>query len=289
MPPFFSNKKLIVLLTSLIILVALIGFSMKDRKQISWPEQFVHDTVGFFQLTFSKPARYVAGFFENVQDIRNVYQENKVLKSHLQQYAELNTNYKDLQQQYTELKKQLNISGMADLTDYKKHVAFVIGRSFDDWNQQITVNKGLKQGIKQGMAVVTADGFIGKVTEVSQFTSVITLITDPSNNNQISGAVLKNKGKEIDGMIEGYDDKKNVLLFEKLPIDSNVAKGDSVITSGLGGVYPKGLLIGKVIKVSPDQYGLTKVAEVQPAANFNNIEYVDIIERLAASGGNSSP
>ncbi len=191
MPPFFSNKKLIILLTSLIVLVALIGFSMRDRKQITWPEQFVHDTTGFFQLTFSKPARSVAGFFENLQDIRNVYQENRVLKSHLQKYAELNANYKDLEQQYNDLKKQLNISNLPALSDRNVQTAFVIGRSFDQWNQQLTVDKGLKQGIKKGMAVITADGFIGKITEVSQFTSVVTLMTDPSSNNQISAAVLK--------------------------------------------------------------------------------------------------
>lgn len=288
MPPFFSNKRLIILLTSLIILVALIGFSMKERKQITWPEQFVHDSVGFFQYTFSKPARYVAGFLHNVQDIRNVYDENKVLKSHLKSYSELNSNYTALQQQYNELKKQLNISGMPDISGKKKYVAFVIGRSFDNWNQQLTVNKGSKQGIQTGMAVITANGFIGKVTAVSQFTSVVTLVTDPSNNNQISAAVIKNNG-EIDGMIEGYDAKRNVLLFKKLPIDSKISKGDSVITSGLGQVYPKGLPIGKVISVSPDQYGLTKIAEIKPAANFNNIQYVDIIERLAPSASGGTP
>ncbi|WEG14051.1 rod shape-determining protein MreC [Pullulanibacillus sp. KACC 23026] len=282
MPPFFNNKKLIILLTSLIILVALIGFSMKEREQISWPEQFVHDTVGLFQYTFSKPARYVAGFFQNLQDIRNVYEENKVLKSHLQKYAELDSNYQVLKSQYDELKKQLNISSIPDLTDYKSYVAFVIGRSFDNWNQQITVNKGLKQGIKKGMPVVTADGFIGKVTEVSQFTSVVTLVTDPSNYNQISAEVIKS-GVPIDGMIEGYDDKKNELLFKKIPIDAKITKGDKVVSSGLGKVYPQGILIGTVTKVSTDQYGLTKTAEVKPAANFNNIEYVDILERLAPS------
>jgi rod shape-determining protein MreC len=289
MPPFFSNKRLIILMTSLILLVALIGFSMKERKQMTWPEQFVHDTAGFFQFTFSKPARYVAGFFENVREIRDVYDENKILKSHLQTYAALNSKYTVLEQQYNELKKQLNISSPA-LTDSKKHVAFVIGRSFDQWNQQITVDKGLKQGITEGMAVVTADGFIGKVTAVSQFTSVITLVTDPSNANQISASVVKGN-TVINGMIEGYDEKRNVLLFKKIPIDAKLTKGDMVISSGLGKVYPMGLYIGKVVNVVPDQYGLTQTAEVKPAANFNNIDVVDIIERLAptAGGGNSAP
>ena len=71
MPPFFSNKKLIVLLTSLILLVALVGFSLKDRGNLSWPEQFVHDTVGWFQFVVNKPAQYVAGLFGDVEEMQN--------------------------------------------------------------------------------------------------------------------------------------------------------------------------------------------------------------------------
>ncbi len=91
-------------------------------------------------------------------------------------------------------------------------------------------------------------------------------------------------------MIQGYDAKKNVLLFEMLPVNAKLAKGDQVVTSGLSGVYPSDLIIGTILKVSPDQYGLTKVAEVKPAAKFNNITYVDIVQKLAPTvGGNSSP
>ena len=80
MPHFFLNKRLILLLVSIIILVALIGFSLKDRQSLTWSEQFVKDSVGWVQSIFHQPAQYVAGFFENVQDIKNTYEENKILK-----------------------------------------------------------------------------------------------------------------------------------------------------------------------------------------------------------------
>jgi rod shape-determining protein MreC len=274
MPPFFSNKKLIILLTSLILLVALVGFSLKDRGKLSWPEQFVHDTVGWFQFVVNKPAQYVAGLFENIEEMKDVYNENKRLKTQLRDYAELHAKYDDLETKYSKLEKQLNVKS---LMDSKVHVASVIGRSFDQWNQTIIVGKGSQEGIQKGMPVKTPEGFIGRVTAVSQFTSVVTLMTDPTDNNQIS-AIVVNKGRKDYGMIEGFDQDKHVLLLKKLPIDSKVKKGDAVMTSGLGGVYPEALLIGKVVSVKPDQYGLTKVAEVKPAADFYNIEYVDIIE-----------
>ncbi len=73
MPSFFSNKKLIILLVSIIILVALIGYSLTDRERVTGPEQVVRDAVGWVQTIFMKPAYAVAGFFENVQDIQHVY------------------------------------------------------------------------------------------------------------------------------------------------------------------------------------------------------------------------
>ncbi|GGH85850.1 rod shape-determining protein MreC [Pullulanibacillus pueri] len=286
MPPFFSNKKLIILLASLIFLVALVGFSLKEREKLSWPEQFVHDTVGFFQVVFNRPAQYVAGFFENVNDIRNVYEENKTLKKHLRDYAQLHANYDNLQEQYTSLKKQLHIDSVADIDAYNRHVAMVSARSFDGWNQQITVNKGKQQGIQNGWPVVTAEGFIGKVTAVSQFSSTVTLITDPKSNNQIA-AEVQNKD-QVNGMIEGYDADKNVLLFKKIDIKAKIKKGDEVVTSGMGNVYPKGLLIGKVKSVGTDNYGLTKVAEIEPAAAVNRLDFVNILERKTADSGTDS-
>jgi len=279
MPPFFFNKKLILLLTSLILLVALIGFSLKERKQLSWPEQIIHDTSGWLQVVFNRPAQYIMGFVENVEDVKNVYEENKVLKKHLQDYASLGAKYGDLQQRYTSLEKQLHINSETDVLASKSHIALVISRSFDGWNQQLTIDKGRQQGIKKNDAVVTADGFIGKIKNVSQFTSTVALITNQKSNNQISVKVINKAG--TNGLIESYDSNKNVLLLEKLRVNSKLKKGDKVVTSGIGCVYPAGLYIGKVKSVATDRYGLSKVAEIKPAANFDNLDYVDVVGRQA--------
>lgn len=283
MPPFFSNKKLIVLLTCLTILVALIGFSLKERNEYTWPEQFIHDTVGFFQLIFNRPAQYAAGFFETIDDIQNVYRENELLKSRLKHYAEIKTLYHQLKVENKKLRQQLELMDSHRLTDYKKHIALVIGRSYDKWNQLLIVNKGSQAGIQPGMAVMTPKGLIGTVSRVSQFTSEVSLITDPTNLDLIPAMITSEKGN-IFGLIEGYAPDKNVLLFKKLPIDAKIKKGMRVVTSGLGGVYPQGLYIGKVAAVRTSHDGLAQIAEIKPAADFNHLYYVDIIERLAVSG-----
>lgn len=286
MPSFFSNKKLIILLASLIVLVALIGFSFKEKERAVWPEQFVQDTVGWFQFLLERPAQYAAGFFGTVGDIENAYKENKELKANLEDFASVKQQNRDLQNSYQELKKQMKLQNDPDLSDYKKFSALVIGRSYDGWNQTVTVDKGSNDGVKTGMAVITSGGLIGKIGSVGKFTSKVMLISDKQNANQISAMVQKPK---IYGMIEGFDEQKGVLLFQKIPVKANVKKGQVVETSGLTGILPSGLLIGKVTKVSSDQYGLTKIAEVKPSVDLNNLTRVMIVERLArtaAAGGN---
>ncbi|WP_329602793.1 rod shape-determining protein MreC [Terrilactibacillus tamarindi] len=283
LPSFFSNKRLIVLLASIIVLGALIGYSIKERKQMAWPEQFAHDTVGLFQYIFNRPAHYVAGFFGTIQDIENTYKENKALKENLSDYARVKQENRDLKHDYQDLKKQMNLSDMPELSDFKKLPALVIGRSNDGWNQIVIVDKGENDGIKADMAVVTSDGLVGKIGKVSKFTSEVILLTNTEQQNQISAM-----SNHVYGMVEGYDSKHGTLLFQKIPIKSKVKKGQIVTTSGYSQLFPSGLPIGKITRVTTDQYGLTKIAQVQPSANFNDLNHVVIVERTARSAATDS-
>ncbi|EUJ17775.1 rod shape-determining protein MreC [Listeria aquatica FSL S10-1188] len=83
MPQFFLNKRLIVLLISIIVLVALVGFSLRDRENASWPEQFVKDVVGFGENIVSKPVTYVSSLVDGAKDLKNTYTENAKLKKTL--------------------------------------------------------------------------------------------------------------------------------------------------------------------------------------------------------------
>ncbi len=147
MPQFFLNKRLIVLLVSIILLVALIGISLKERKSLTWPEQFVKDTVGVVERVFQKPASYVAGFFENVEDIKRTYEENKQLKEKLDKYATLSTDLKRIEEENKELREV--IGAKDSLRDYKPTHATVISRNPDKWYDLIGIDKGAQQGIKK--------------------------------------------------------------------------------------------------------------------------------------------
>ncbi len=103
MPQFFLNKRLIILLVSIIVLVALIGFSLRERSKLSWPEQFVKDTTGWVQSLVSKPANSVAGFFGGLQDLQNTYEENKELKAKLDKLVSLESQVQALKKDNQDL------------------------------------------------------------------------------------------------------------------------------------------------------------------------------------------
>lgn len=259
----------------MITMVAIVGITMKERPYPTWAEQFVRDSVGFVQSLVYKPARSVAGFFENVSDMRNVYSENQRLKANLQEHAQLAAKIRELEVENQVLQEQLG--ALSELSEYQLRSAEVIMRSPDRWYQQVTINRGQKHGVTPNMAVITPKGMVGRVKSVSQFSSVVELLSDTNRSNHISAVV---QGEDlIFGVIEGYDLEQEALYFRKIPIDAPLEVGQTVITSGLGGLFPRGLYIGEVIEVIPEQYGLTQTALVKPAANMYHLDRVLVVER----------
>jgi rod shape-determining protein MreC len=296
MPQFFLNKRLILLLVSIIFLVALIGFSLKEDRKLTWPEQFLQDSVGVFQSIFHKPALYISGFFENVSDLKNTYEENELLKSRLDEYMQLEA---DLQEYKVENEKLLaELGNVANLREYNPIFSTVVGRNPDRWYDYISIDKGAQDGIEPNMAVVTAQGLVGKVKSTSQFTSTVQLLSATDLKNRISAEVQpaevkeesENSDKEntptntkVMGLIEGYDEDKGALLLRRIESDVKLVEGQKVITSGKGEVFPEGILIGEIIEIEPDSYGLEQMAYVKPSANFYDIDRVWVAERVAES------
>lgn len=275
MPQFFLNKRLIILLVSIIILVALIGFSLKEREELTWPEQFIKDTVGWGQTLVSRPAHYIAGFFENVRDLQNTYEENKDLKSKLNELAQLKAEVQSIKEENDELRDILD--KQEALSDYEPIQATVIGRNPDRWDELLIINKGSTSGVEKNMSVITSTGLIGKVKNSRQFTSTVQLLTSNDATNRVAAEVVGDV--TYYGQIEGYDREKEMLLLKRIPYEAKIKKDQIVQTSGMGGVFPSQLVIGTVEEVVPDEFGLTQTAYVKPGANFYDIENVMVVKR----------
>lgn len=282
MPHF--NRRLIFLLVTIVMIVSLIGFSLKDRENLSWAEQFVMDTTGLVQAVFQKPAHFVAGFFESLEDIKNTYEQNKLLKEKMESFVLLETELLELKKENETLRQLINQE--ESLKDFTTIHASVITRNPDRWHEVITLNRGQVHGVEKDMAVMTSKGLIGKVKSVSQFTSKVQLLSALNRENKISSVVQGEE--EVFGLIEGYDEERKELYLRKIPYGASIEISQRVITSGLGGVFPKGLLIGEISEIKEDEYGLTKMAYVKPLADFYVLDDVLIVKRTMVSPTDTS-
>lgn len=166
----------------------------------------------------------------------------------------------------------------SSLSDFDIVHALVIERNRMYWFNTITLNKGSNKGIKEDMAVITGDGLIGKVTRVSKTTSEVKLLTTNDINNKIS-VMIKNGNDSIYGIMSGYDNDKNTLEVTGTNKVVEVLEGSLVYTSGMGGIFPSGILIGKVVGTENDKYDVSKIIKVEPSSNFNDFRFVNVLIR----------
>jgi rod shape-determining protein MreC len=276
---FFGNKRLIAILIGLIVLIAVMGATLKERPFPTWPERIVKDSVSFVQGFFYKPTMMVSGVFDNVKHIYNVYEENKTLKANQDKYEQLKVEADQLRRENAQLRSMLSIKD-DKLKGYHVYTADVIARTPDRWNNMLTISKGKNDGIEPDMAVVSAQGaLIGRIQSVSTFSSQVELLMDIEQANHISATIQGNQA--IYGVIESYDLEKHELIMRKIPKtkDLKIIPGQYVTTSGMGGVMPPGLIIGRVRSVEDGDYGLTQTARITPLANFYQIEQVFVVKR----------
>lgn len=275
---FFKRKSLFVILIGIILLGSLIGYSLTNKNEVSVAEKFVMDSVGWLQNIAFQPVTYVTELFKNIEHIKNTYDENKVFREKIVEYKSLVYEIQELEKENDNLRNMLEL--IDSPRDYEAILATVIARSPERWIEQIIINQGKQHGIEKNMAVITGEGMIGKVKTVSNLTSTVQLISSFDQLNRISATVSREKGKNVFGLIEGYDKEREMLLFRVIDESGAKVKEDEpVLSSSLGGVFPSGLLIGTIDEITPDQYGLTKIAYVKPAANLKEINEVIVVNR----------
>ena len=259
-----------------IILVAILSYSLKTNKQLSTFESIVKDVVVEIQKITYMPVKNFNTVISDYKSLKKVLEENKILKSNVDKIESLEAENNELKQEINDMKNELNIEHV--LSDYDYLNATVVSRNASTWYNNLTIDKGSHNGIKEGMVVINSTGVIGKTTNVSTFSSDVKLITTTDTNNKISVTIQSN-GKKLTGLINGYDYKTKNLEIEGISNTDTVSVGDQVCTSGLGGVFPSGILIGKVKSITTDVYDLSKIINVEPSANFEDINYVTVLKR----------
>ncbi|MCY9658997.1 rod shape-determining protein MreC [Paenibacillus chondroitinus] len=279
---FMGNKRLIFLMFGLVCFFILMGLTLGNRGPMTWPEKFVKDSVSWTQGLFYKPAAQVAGFFEDIRQLRVIYEENKTLKLTLTQYARDTQRLNDLESQNKRLMEALGFTErQRQANAYTYRIAEVVTVDNDPYNSTVTINLGDKDGIKENMAVMTVDGLVGRVSKVFGFHSNVQLlkeITDSDNNSKAIAVTVKGNASQPFGMIESYDSNTGELVMNKVEHADDMKVGDTIITSGLGQVFPKGIEVGTISSIGPGEFGITYKVMVKPKASFNRIREVFVVE-----------
>lgn len=275
-----KNKRLFLILLIVIIVLSVLFYTVKKDRNLNTFESLIKDTIVEIEKIIYKPINGFNNMIEEFTSLKNVKKENQILKSNVEKMESTEAENIELKQEIERLKEELNIEHV--LTDYDYLNATVISRNSFYWYNMLTIDKGSHNGIKEGMVVINSTGLIGKITNVSTFSSDVKLITTNDTNNKISVTVT-NGDTKLTGIINGYDYEKGLLTVEGISNTATVSNGDYVYTSGLGGVFPSGILIGKVENITTDVYDLSKIINVKPSAKFDDINFVTILKRNDAS------
>lgn len=267
-----KNKLAVIVILLSVCFLGLIGYSVK-KDNISFFEDGIGSVINSVQGVVYKVGNKIknsAGLIFNLGDIKseneNLKKENEKLKSNA-------TENELLKKENDSLRSMLNFSKINE--EYEYLGVDIVGLSGNNFLDGYIINKGENDGIKKGMVAVNGKGLVGQVTDVKENWSIVQSLCN--ENIAVAGYVLETE--ESDGIVKGYKGNEDELLAEitGLALDSEIKSGDTILTSGLGGIYPKGIEIGKVTEVFEDKAKVRKTAIVKPAVEFNKVDQLLIV------------
>ena len=253
------SKKLIIPVVCIVVFI-LLFVSVQLNRDAFMGESIFKDTAMFINRVIMYP-------FTSLNNKKDVDQS----KSYI---IQKNVN-ESLEKEIEELKEELKLN--KTLTEYDTVNATILSRNKGYWFNTITIDKGMSSGIKKDMAVVTSNGLVGKISKVYKFSSEIKLITSDDVNFKVSVAIKSSNGDSY-AILNGYDKKTNTIKVNGVDKNSNIKVGESIVTSGLGGMFPGGIYIGEVSKIKSDKYDLSKVLYIKTKQDFNSIHYVTVLK-----------
>jgi len=219
------------------------------------------------QSLFVKTIRGVERFWAHYLYLVDLSQENRRLREQIDRLKLENNRYREIERHYQRLVRLL---GLKELLSFKTIAAEIIGRDYDSWFRSLYIDKGASQGVKRGMVVISPDGLVGQVLATSSHNAKVLLITDIRSS--VAALIQRSRSN---GIVIGS--VNNGCKMKYLPLDADIRVGDRVISSGLGGVFPKGLLIGRVKRIDREQASYFLNAEIVPSVDMDKLEEVLVI------------
>jgi rod shape-determining protein MreC len=235
---------------------------------------------GFFAMLryalIENPIESLKSVTEDITSFYKLKQENDYYRSQLEMLALYKAELEEAYRQIAQLKEMADIQTAAN--EYKLTSAKVIYRSYDTFNHALVINQGSNDGVKINQAVITTKGLIGKVVEVFDDSAIVRLLTTQDVQNKVSVKIQLSPSASAEAVLERYDPNRGAFVLQLLDTNSAVIKDMTVISSGLGGVFPAGLLVGTVTEVEQLVNAIGMKIYVSPSANFRSFDYVFVVD-----------
>lgn len=268
-----SKKLLVIVATTILILT--ISLTVQPKENPNFFEKCINTVFLPIQQVIKWPFNKMENSIDFFVDMKNLAEENERLNK---ENIELKERVRQLEIdgiENSQLRDMLNLTKKYETSN--AIVAEVISMDSSIWFDVFTINKGEKDGIKNNMTVLTPQGLVGKVTQTFSTTAQVTSILDV--NNAVSARLTKT-GDLITTKGDMNLVDKRLLKLKYVTSDVNLAEGDVVETSGMGGIYPKGIFIGTISKVEQDSKTMKTYAVLEPGVDFNKISEVLVISNM---------
>lgn len=280
MSAFSRHKGLILVFVILSLLSFGVYFTKTPGRLLTLPERWFRDTVAVIEKPVLRVSHFFRTIYDRVTSLSSLESENTRLRDRV---AFLSSKVRVFEEERQEKHRLEALLGMRADAGYSTIAARVIARDPARWISSLTIDRGSDDGIESDMAVLAPGGLVGRITAVSQRTASVLLVLD--SRSAVSALIRRSRDIVI---AEGARDKPGHLTVKPLNArllgDSEewtsqvkIRVGDVVISSGLGGVFPKGLVLGRVISIGQGRYGVSKSAVVKPFVDFNRLEEVLVV------------
>lgn len=267
-----NHKKsgILGIVITIVILIILVIITNMETSKLYNIENVISKIISPVQNGITYLQNKISGnnaFFADMNELKKENQELKQKNSELEQQLrelEIIKAENETLKQYGELTEKYQ--------SYKTIPAYVINRDITNYSKTIVINVGKDDGIEENMAVIADAGLVGYVISVTSNTAKVQTIIDSASSTSSLTSTTR------DTMVcKGTIDGTSTLKASYISTDADIIEGDSIETSGMGGIYPKGIYIGKVAKVKEGKNKIDKTVEVEAAVDFDKLETVLII------------
>ncbi|MCF8113430.1 MAG: rod shape-determining protein MreC [Desulfotignum sp.] len=267
----FSRKMFLVIGVGLFVVINLIVITMTSRQPMlmSGPEKVFITLAAPFQLAVQKTISMTASIWQTYFAAVLAVKENEILKNELSYAQQIKNQNQELVRENARLKKFVNFTTSLPGTYV---AARVIARDPSPWFKTIIIDKGEKQGLEKNAPVLVPEGIVGQIIKVSPDFSKVLLITD--RNSAVDALVQNTRAR---GMVKGGDGDFCVFVYALRKED--IHPGETIVSSGLDQVFPKGLEIGRILDVKKEHAQLFQEIIIQTSVDFDKLEEVLVYKK----------